>query len=142
MKKYIGVAFILVIMACNPTENKSTETKDTISAKNVDSNVLALSFKDDKVEQIYTDYVALKNALVASNADDAKAAAKMLTVSLKAYAGCENTAISKSKLKVKKANKVYAFWKLKIAAATHTPIKIKLTNLSDFTTFKLKLRQW
>ena len=102
MRTYIGVAFILTIMACNSTENKSTETKATSSVKKVDSNVSKLSFKDDKVGLIYTDYIALKSALVSSNVDDAKVAAKKLTVSLKGYAGCENTAITAGKIETAK----------------------------------------
>ncbi len=98
MKTYIGIAFILVIMACNSTENKSTATKDSGSVKNVDSNALALSFKDEKVGRIYADYIALKNALVATKTDDVKAAAKKLSVSLKGYAGCENTALTADKI--------------------------------------------
>ncbi|MBP8067375.1 MAG: DUF3347 domain-containing protein [Pedobacter sp.] len=98
MKTYIGMAFILVIMACNSTENKSTATKDSGSVKNVDSNALALSFKDEKVGRIYADYIVLKNALVSTNTDNAKVAAKKLAVSLQGYAGCENTALTAGKI--------------------------------------------
>ncbi|MEJ5995985.1 DUF3347 domain-containing protein [Pedobacter sp. Du54] len=97
MRKYFGIAFMLIVMACNNAENKSTETKDSNAVK-VDSTVATLTFKDKKVGAIYTDYLALKNALVSTNVSDAKSAAKKLSVSLKAYAGCENTAITASKI--------------------------------------------
>lgn len=94
MKRYFGIAFLLVILACNNAENKSTETKDTTSIKAVNT----LAFADEKVALIYTDYIALKNALVATKVDEAKSAAKTLAISLKAYAGCENTAITADKI--------------------------------------------
>ena len=94
MKRYFGLAIILVILACNNAENKSAETRDTSLAKKVDSNLNRLDFTDEKVGLIYTDYIALKNALVATKTDDAKEAAKKLAVSLNGYAGCENTAIT------------------------------------------------
>ena len=85
-------------MACNQAENKSTETKDSNSANKIDTNLTQLTFSDEKVGVIYTDYIALKNALVATNADHAKSAAKKLAVSLKEYAGCENTAITATRI--------------------------------------------
>ena len=88
MKKYLGIAILLVVMACN-----NTETKNTSSAKKADTNLVQLSFSDEKVSQIYTDYLSLKNALVATKYDDSKSAAKALSLSLKGYAGCENTAL-------------------------------------------------
>ena len=102
MRRYFGIALILVIMACNNAENKSTETKDSNSAKEIDTNVTPLAFSDEKVGLIYTDYLALKDALVATNADQAKSAAKKLAVSLKGYAGCENTAITAAKIETAK----------------------------------------
>ena len=42
----------------------------------------AVTFKDAKVETAYKDYIQLKNALVASKADEAKAAAGKLKTSL------------------------------------------------------------
>ncbi len=98
MKKYFGLAFMLIVLACNNAEKKSTETKDTTSVKVVQSSSTALSFTDEKVGAIYTDYLALKDALVATNADEAKVASTKLGESLKAYAGCENTAITAAKI--------------------------------------------
>lgn len=89
-------------MACNNAENKSAETKDTSSVKKVDSDTLTLSFTDEKVGLIYADYIALKNALVATKVDDAKVAAKKLAISLKGYPGCENTAVTAGKIEAAK----------------------------------------
>ena len=89
MKKYFGIAMALVVMACNSTENK-----DTSSAKKVDTTITQLSFSDEKVSQIYTDYLSLKDALVATKFEESKSAAKLLALSLKGYAGCENTALA------------------------------------------------
>ncbi|MBC7616544.1 MAG: DUF3347 domain-containing protein [Pedobacter sp.] len=89
MKKYLGIGIVLVLLACNSTENK-----DTSSAKKIDTNLTQLSFSDEKVSQIYTDYLRLKDALVATKFDESKSAAKSLVSSLKGYAGCENTALT------------------------------------------------
>lgn len=102
MKRYFGIALILVLMACNNAENKSAETKDSNSAKTIDTNSVQLTFSDERVGAIYTDYLALKSALVATNTTDAKSAAKKLAVSLKGYAGCENTAITAAKIETAK----------------------------------------
>ncbi|MES2652329.1 MAG: DUF3347 domain-containing protein [Bacteroidota bacterium] len=102
MKQYFGIAFVLIIMACNSTENKSTETKDTNAVKQVDTNANQLSFTDEKVARIYADYLVLKDALVATKFEDSKSAAKTLAVSLKSYAGCENTAITAGKIETAK----------------------------------------
>lgn len=98
MKQYLGIAAILVIMACNNSEQKSAETKDTGSVNKVDSNATALNFADEKVGLIYTDYIALKDALVATKFEDAQAKAKKLAESLKGYEGCENTALTAAKI--------------------------------------------
>lgn len=97
MKRYFGLALIAVLMACN-SENKSTTSKDTSVVVKVDTNVNELSFSDEKVASIYKDYLILKDALVATKFEDSKAAAKTLAVSLKGYAGCENTAIMAAKI--------------------------------------------
>ncbi len=89
-------------MACNNAENKSTESKDTGSVKQIDTNSTQLSFTDEKVDRIYADYINLKNALVASKLEEAKTAAKTLATSLKSYAGCESTAIIAGKIETAK----------------------------------------
>lgn len=98
MKRYLGFAFVLVVMACNNAENKSTETKDSTVVKKADTVVNELNFSDEKVALIYSDYLVLKDALVATKFEESKAAAKTLALSLEAYAGCENTAITARKI--------------------------------------------
>ena len=97
MKKYFGIAIVLVFMACNNTENK-----DKGLAKKVDTNITQLSFSDEKVSQIYTDYLSLKDALVATKFDESKLAAKSLALSLSGYAGCENTALTATTIETAK----------------------------------------
>ena len=102
MKRYLGIAFVMFLFACNNAENKSTNSKDTSLVSNADTTSMPLSFSDKKVEQIYTDYITLKDALVASDYDVSKSAAKTLASSLKTYAGCENTAITAGKIETAK----------------------------------------
>jgi len=102
MKYYFGIAFLLVLTACTNAENKSTSTKDSASAQQSDTNIVALSFKDDKVGLIYADYIALKDALVGTKFEESKSMAKKLALSLKSYAGCENTAITAGQIETAK----------------------------------------
>lgn len=91
MKKIFGIAILTILMACNQTAQKSTETNDStktdaVSAKN------EVSIKDEKKLTIFTNYVDLKNALVKSDATGAQKTAAVLKNSLAAYEGCEPTA--------------------------------------------------
>lgn len=92
------MAFLLVLIACNNAENKSAGTKDSATVSKAKTNENMLSFKDEQVGLIYADYIRLKDELVATKFDDAKSAAKALASSLKAYPGCENTAITAGKI--------------------------------------------
>jgi Cu(I)/Ag(I) efflux system membrane fusion protein len=51
-----------------------------------------VELKDAKVQAIYDGYIALKNALVSTNFEEAKKTAVTLGPVLAAYKGCENTA--------------------------------------------------
>jgi hypothetical protein len=98
MRQYFGIAFLLVLMACNSTDQKSADTKDTLANVQKEAAETSLSFSDQNVGKIYSDYVSLKDALVATNYDQSKLAATTLAESLKAHAGCENTAIIAEKI--------------------------------------------
>ncbi len=95
MKNYIGIGAVVLLMACN-TSNKSTETKDTLQTKAI--AVTNVGFKDDKLQKIYSSYILLKDALVATKMEEAKTAAKTLSEELKNYTGCENTSITADKI--------------------------------------------
>lgn len=95
IKSYFGIVSIALLMACNSAENKSTELKDSATGDTSQNlPTTAVKFKDTKLQNIYGGYIGLKNALVASNAKDAKTAAAKLATELKTYSGCENTALT------------------------------------------------
>lgn len=98
MRRYLGAACLLMLLACNNAGKKSAETKDTSTVKGVDHTSVPLGFTDEKVGHIYADYLILKDALVATNIAEAKTAAKKLGALLKGYAGCETTAITAAKI--------------------------------------------
>ncbi|RZK38326.1 MAG: DUF3347 domain-containing protein [Pedobacter sp.] len=99
MKPYFLIAILAVLMACNSSENKSTDNKDTTSTNAVESVNVQPTFTDKQVARIYADYIVLKDALVATKQDDAKVAAQTLSESLSQYAGCEHTALTATKIK-------------------------------------------
>lgn len=98
MKQYFGVILLFALTACNSTENKTAEKKDSVIKDQAKVETATVSFKDENVAEIYTDYISLKDALVTAKFDDAKSAAKKLTVALNGHAGCENTALISTKI--------------------------------------------
>jgi len=91
MKKIFGIAIITVLMACNQSEKKTTENKDSVKTDSV-SVKSGVTIKDEKKSVIFAQYVELKNALVKSDAAVAQKTAEALKNSLAAYEGCELTA--------------------------------------------------
>lgn len=98
MKNYLGILVLMALIACNNKANKSAEKKDTVTTAESSKVASGPVFKDSKISGIYTDYLKLKDALVAAKVEDAKNAAKTLAVALKSYTGCENTAIIAQKI--------------------------------------------
>jgi hypothetical protein len=98
MKKYLGILALSTLIACNDTGNNSAEKKDNLAQQKTTTASTAPIFKEPKISGIYTDYLKLKDALVAAHVDDAKSAAKLLVKGLKNYTGCENTAVIAQKL--------------------------------------------
>ncbi|RZK50177.1 MAG: DUF3347 domain-containing protein [Pedobacter sp.] len=93
MKKILGIACVLGLMACQ-SETKQNQVQDSTAVVASDSTLNeVLKFEDAKIAQIYTDYINLKDALVKSNATEAQEAAKVLIGTLNAQPGCENTAV-------------------------------------------------
>jgi hypothetical protein len=97
-KQYFGVVALSILMACNTSSNKSTESKDSTSHKTEVATATNISFKDAKLQSIYTSYITLKDALVASKPTDAQVASKALAGELVTYSGCENTAVTAHKI--------------------------------------------
>lgn len=93
MKKYFGIISLSILFACNSNTKQPENSKDSVTVKIDTVTTSAISFKDDKVQEIYNSYIGLKDALVSSNFDQAKSASKILQAQLNAYKGCENTAV-------------------------------------------------
>ncbi len=91
MKQLFGIVIVAGLMACNPSEKKSADKKDSVQkdSLNVRNDV---SIKDHKKANIFTEYVILKNALVKSDAKVSQKAAVALQKSLADFEGCEPTA--------------------------------------------------
>jgi hypothetical protein len=98
MKNYVGILAIFTLIACNNTAKKTTDSQDTVSKVELAASSDIPVFKDTKVSNIYTAYLHLKDALVASKSTDAQVAAKALAEELKGYNGCENTSIIAKKI--------------------------------------------
>ena len=98
MKKYLGIAILSTMIACTNSAHKGEVASDsTSSTENIDAGV-KVELADPKIEKIYTSYITVKNELVAANAKAAQGAAAVLSTSLKAFEGCENTALISDKI--------------------------------------------
>ncbi|WP_432710932.1 DUF3347 domain-containing protein [Pedobacter sp.] len=97
MNKYIGVVLLFALFSCNSATENGDQTQDS-TAVNVDSNSTNIALKDTKVQEIYNNYIILKDALVASNFEKAGPAANDLSNKLAVYEGCENTALISQKI--------------------------------------------
>jgi hypothetical protein len=98
MKKYVGIAILSTFIACTNAEKKADQKADAIAKTDSVANNIDVELADPKIENIYKGYINLKNALVNSNAAAAHQSAADLSVSLKAYEGCENTALIADKI--------------------------------------------
>lgn len=99
-KKYIGLVTIALsaLMACNSNQ-QSTETKDTTTLAVADTTAVSeLNFSDEKLQNIYSAYIKLKDELVSTKYETAKPAASNLSTALKGFEGCENAATIASKI--------------------------------------------
>ncbi|QNK64149.1 DUF3347 domain-containing protein [Pedobacter sp. PAMC26386] len=98
MKKYIGIAVLSTFMACTSSVKKETAVTDSTATTDQAAEVNDVKLADPKTESIYKGYISLKNSLVASNAVAAHQTALDLAASLKAFEGCENTALIAEKI--------------------------------------------
>lgn len=112
----VAVAFT-ALTACN-TNQQSTETKDTTVVKADTSITSLLSFKDEKLQNIYTTYIKLKDQLVATKLETAKPAAAELATALKGFEGCENAATI--------ANKIAEAKDIKAQRAAFTDLNVEI----------------
>lgn len=98
MKKYIGIAVLSTFIACKSPVKKETAVTDSTSATDQAAEVNDVKLADPKTESIYKSYISLKNSLVAGNAAAAQQTSQDLAASLKAFEGCENTALIAEKI--------------------------------------------
>ncbi|KQC00764.1 DUF3347 domain-containing protein [Pedobacter sp. Hv1] len=98
VKKYLGISAMVVLMACNNATKQQAETKDSTAQPVEKIAATAVSFKEAKLQTIYTSYISLKDALVLAKPTEAQTAAKALAAELKNYSGCENTALIAQKI--------------------------------------------
>lgn len=98
MKKYIGIAIVSTFIACTtPVKHGESAADSTAKTDTVALNT-EVKLADPRIENIYKGYISLKNSLVSSNAKAAHQTAADLSVSLKAFEGCENTALIADKI--------------------------------------------
>jgi hypothetical protein len=97
MNKYIGVILLFALFSCNSATEKTKQDQDSTTV-NIDRTANAVSLNEPQVQEIYNQYIGLKDALVASQFDVARPAAAQLATKLAAYAGCENTALIAKKI--------------------------------------------
>ncbi|MET4082827.1 hypothetical protein ABIB40_002791 [Pedobacter sp. UYP30] len=89
--KIFALGLVTLFFACNQSEKKQADAQDsTIKTSVVSVNDVRL--KDKKKAAIFTQYLALKDALVQTNATETAAAAKTLQPLLADYEGCEKDA--------------------------------------------------
>ena len=98
MNKYIGIVILSVLMACTNAPKKTETTADSTAKTEPAVAAGTIQLADPKIESIYTDYIGLKNSLVAGNAAGSSQTALDLSKALSAYAGCENTALIADKI--------------------------------------------
>ena len=82
-----------MLQACNQDQGISSNAsqKDSANIKAAAPEAAVL-FSDEIINDAYTHYSSLKNALVASNVDTAQQAALSLSEALNKIKGCQNTA--------------------------------------------------
>ncbi|SEB20161.1 DUF3347 domain-containing protein [Pedobacter hartonius] len=98
MKKYIGIAFLSVLMACTNAPKKDAALTDSITKTDTATAAVDVQLADPKIANIYNGYISLKNTLVAGNAVAARQTAADLSKALSAFEGCENTALIADKI--------------------------------------------
>ncbi len=94
IKGLISAVFLITLFAaCN-------SAIDTSDKNEADSTIAAVpaDIRDDQTQQVYDDYLVLKDNLVASDVTMVQNAGKDLAESLAKIDGCENTAALASKI--------------------------------------------
>ena len=100
LKNYFGLMAVSALFACTTNNSTSEKAIDTTAiSTTVDSNAtVELKFKDEKLANIYNEYISLKDQLVATQFEGAKPAAGQLSALLKGYDGCEQAGLIAQKI--------------------------------------------
>lgn len=98
MKKYIGIAFLSVLMACSNSNQSSTNDADSTAGITDSTQVNTIQLDDPQTADIYKAYIALKDDLVKSDYTASQVSAQTLLTGLKAKEGCESTALLAEKI--------------------------------------------
>lgn len=98
MRNYIAAGIIMIACSCTSTDKKvsTAQSDSTLNAEVAPQASVELA--DVKAQNIYNGYIVLKDALVATQFEDAKKAAADLKLSLAVYKGCEPTALIADKI--------------------------------------------
>ena len=91
---------LLMLFSCTNNNTKTTAPGDSTAADSsaVVATEAAVELANPVEQEIYAGYIKLKNTLVATKFEDSKKFAAALANSLKARAGCENTALIADKI--------------------------------------------
>ncbi|MFN0291708.1 DUF3347 domain-containing protein [Pedobacter helvus] len=98
-RKYMGlVALALAALVSCQSNQQAKENNDTAIVTADTALSAPQTFKDQKLQNIYTAYINLKDHLVATKLEAAKPAATELAKALQGFEGCENAAIIAGKI--------------------------------------------
>lgn len=96
MKSLFAIIISVGLFSCNQSDKKSTSNNDT-TVKDATTHI-AVTLKDSKLEAIYSSYISLKDALVASDSSAVKEKASSLANNLNGFEGCETTVVTAKKM--------------------------------------------
>lgn len=95
-----GLLVVAAFSACTQSgSNKESAHTDSVKVQTTEKPA---DLKDENTQQVYNDYLKLKDVLVASDAAAAQSAGKELAVSLAKIEGCENTSSIATKISASK----------------------------------------
>ena len=98
MNKYIVVVLLLSLASCRNAEQNTVAGTDS-TAVIQESTPQDVKLENANIQNIYTSYIVLKDALVNAKFEDAQKASESLSAALNAHKGCETTALIADKIK-------------------------------------------
>lgn len=100
MKNYTLGLILLTLVSCsnNNAKKAADHTADSTTVNQLPAVSAGAVLSDPVEQQIYSNYILLKDALVAKKSNDVVKSAQELSTSLKSRKGCENTALIADKI--------------------------------------------